>query len=837
VAKSRPSPTAPTVVAGDAIADAVPAIPTIDLRVAQSKAEAALFGASEAVRIGRYRILERVGAGGMGIVWSAWDPELGRAVALKLASSGDAEARALARDEARALARLSHPNVVPIYDVLDHDDRVLLVMELIKGESLRAASKTRSPAQIIRDYRQAGDGLAAAHAAGLIHRDFKPDNALLGADGRVRVLDFGLAHDAGGGEGVVAGTPGYMAPEQERGEKLTPAVDQFALCVALREALTARGGVPRWLQPVLARGTAGDPAARYPTMAELLAALALDPATRWRRRALVGGGMLALAGAAGAFLIGRAQHGGPTEAPCSGGPGLIAASWGPARRAEIAQTLTSLTGAYARDSAPHLLATLDRYAGTWLISHRESCRAHARKELSSELLDRRTACLGRARAALAALADLSAQAADADVAGLVQAASALPDLAACTDDTALLAGSAPGPAIAAEVRAVDDALARIDVERDAGRVSAATSGLAPLLARATATGYAALEARAQLAAGRVAMTAADGDLGAAAFAAATQAALAADDDALVIEAWARHAWSATMVGSPGAVDGRGLVEGIAARVGERGRFARALLHNNLGVVAMSGGDRAAALREFGLARDQRTGLAPRDAAELGSALENLVLQSDDLTQRQRAGEELLRERTAALGAHHPLTLQARIFVGLAATELDAARRVAGAAVLELARYHPELGGVIADLAREPALLAAVDGDVAQVRQLAAAVSAARAHGAADEEVAMVEALGAMADGHAASAAARLRALAAPLHASATAASPWWHYNQLLTLRLAIAVCDLAAGQVASARSELTLAAALLERVAAPMPRAMGERRQRALAQLQARLPA
>jgi predicted Ser/Thr protein kinase len=339
VAKSRPSPTAPTVVAGDAIADAVPAIPTIDLRVAQSKAEAALFGASEAVRIGRYRILERVGAGGMGIVWSAWDPELGRAVALKLASSGDAEARALARDEARALARLSHPNVVPIYDVLDHDERVFLVMELVKGETLRAAGRARTPAQLIRDYRQAADGLAAAHRAGLIHRDFKPDNAILGDDGRVRVLDFGLADEAGGGDGRVAGTRGYMAPEQEAGAALTEAVDQYALCVSLREALVARGGVPRWLAPLLARGTAARPEERFPSMEALAAALALDPMTRWRRRGLVAGAALAVAAAGGAFWLGQARSSERVE-PCSGAASSIAASWGPARRAELARHLT-----------------------------------------------------------------------------------------------------------------------------------------------------------------------------------------------------------------------------------------------------------------------------------------------------------------------------------------------------------------------------------------------------------------------------------------------------------------------------------------------------------------
>jgi serine/threonine protein kinase len=188
----------------------------LDRDVALSKLKQRLFDRAVAVKIGRYHLLEVVGRGGMGVVWGAWDPELDRKVANKLVKPSLASARDRILVEGQALAKLSHPNVVPIYDVGVFDEQVYLVMEWVRGASLRAyAAASHSVREIVAVYRQAGDGLAAAHAGGLVHRDFKPDNAMLGDDGRVRVLDFGLAQLEDGDRG--AGTPRYMAPEQRAG--------------------------------------------------------------------------------------------------------------------------------------------------------------------------------------------------------------------------------------------------------------------------------------------------------------------------------------------------------------------------------------------------------------------------------------------------------------------------------------------------------------------------------------------------------------------------------------------------------------------------------------------
>ncbi len=222
-----------------------------------------LFGESSAapVQIGRYRLLEQIGAGGMGLVYRAHDDSLDRTVALKLLRSEvdtDTGTERLQR-EARSMAKVSHPHVVTVFDVGVYEGAVFVAMEYVQGRTLRRwLEDVRAVGDVLAVLRQAGEGLAAAHAGGLVHRDFKPENVIVGDDGRVRVLDFGMARSPGApllqeidGEaqplqalepaitrtGMLAGTPGYMAPEQFEGSRVDAPADQFAFCIALREAI------------------------------------------------------------------------------------------------------------------------------------------------------------------------------------------------------------------------------------------------------------------------------------------------------------------------------------------------------------------------------------------------------------------------------------------------------------------------------------------------------------------------------------------------------------------------------------------------------------------------
>ncbi|MBV1861027.1 MAG: serine/threonine-protein kinase [Nannocystaceae bacterium] len=246
----------------------------------------------------RYVPLVALGSGAMGTVWAAYDAKLDREVALKVLDSAAAAAQRL-RKEAQALALLSHPNVVEILDVELDRSPPAIAMELVEGPTLHEwlSLASRCSREIVAVFTQAGCGLAAAHGAGVVHRDFKPSNALVGADGRVRVVDFGLAHGESFDTDEAtrwAGTPAYMAPEQRQGSAATARSDQYAWCVALHEALLghrpgcvtsapgANDRVRRRVLAVILRGLQDEPSARWPSMLALLDALGrAASSTRW----------------------------------------------------------------------------------------------------------------------------------------------------------------------------------------------------------------------------------------------------------------------------------------------------------------------------------------------------------------------------------------------------------------------------------------------------------------------------------------------------------------------------------------------------------------------------
>jgi eukaryotic-like serine/threonine-protein kinase len=477
--------------------------------------------------IGRFIVHRMLGVGATGVVYAAHDPDLDRTVALKVLRgelSDRLDARARFLREAQALARLSHPNVIAVYDVGAADHCTFIAMEFIAGQTFAdwMGSSRRSWPEIVAVLAKAGRGLAAAHAAGLIHRDFKPANLLVGADGRVVVTDFGLARAvvetealAGAGPaeepqrdselarsitrtGAVQGTPAYMAPEQRAGRPGDARADQFSFCVTLHEAVfgghpflpagdgsrarewpaaetaprqgDARG-IPAWLQRAIQRGLRWTPEDRHSDMDVLLAALNRQPLLR-RRPVQLG---LALLGAAAAAAIASRLANVDDESftqRCTGGRDQVAQVWNPAAADRVRASFTSTDRPHAQASADRVAKRLDAYTGEWAAMHRDTCLATLRGEQSVGLLDRRMACLDRRLDRARALLDLFVHRAGGDVVDdAVNLVGGLEPLAICADSAALLSRAAlpADPQRRARAIELERRADRADVEREAGR--------------------------------------------------------------------------------------------------------------------------------------------------------------------------------------------------------------------------------------------------------------------------------------------------------------------------------------------------------------------------------
>ncbi|HEY8211064.1 MAG TPA: protein kinase [Myxococcaceae bacterium] len=513
-------------------------------------------------RLDRYVILERLGAGGMGEIYAAYDPGLDRKIALKLmrmdvlSAMGTHSGRSKLLAEAQALARLNHPNVVAVHDVGEVADEIFIAMELIEGEVLRDwLASPRSTHQVLEVFKQAGRGLAAAHAVGLVHRDFKPLNVIVGRDGRARVVDFGLARTAAATMAdtvagkpakpgpilandqtptvprveassiMLSGTPAYMSPEQLRAEPTDARTDQFSFAVSLFEALAghrpfraenaedllgamARGpqpasakGIPAWISAVLMRGLSADREARFPTMAAMLAALERDPSQRRRQRLAFAGVALA----AVAVVAGAAVARNSAQRRCAPPESRWAGIWDGARRAALRQAFAATGKPFAAAASDAVDRAMDRYRQSWLSLHEQACLATLDGNQARDVLQLQTECLDRR---LTEARELLGQLARADEGSVKNAARAVADLqplSDCADEHALRAGAAwpVDPARRAEVEALRTRLAELRALYEVGHVEGAVESGEKAAAAARATGYKPLEAEAELLVARV----------------------------------------------------------------------------------------------------------------------------------------------------------------------------------------------------------------------------------------------------------------------------------------------------------------------------------------------
>jgi tetratricopeptide (TPR) repeat protein len=670
-------------------------------------------------RVGQFVLLERLGAGGMGVVFAAFDEKLERKVAIKLVArqGGDDRAQARLLREAQAQGRLSHPNVVTVYEVGTLPEGGLFIaMELVKGQTLRAwqDSTTRTWQDIVAVYAAAGQGLAAAHRGGIVHRDFKPDNVLVGEDGRVRVADFGLAFAAETppspqapdaalrdrqrpaltAAGAVLGTPGYMAPEQFAGAAVDTRTDQFSFCVALYEALHgerpnadlafAHGerprprrtepdpAYPRWLWDVLMRGLSIEPGERFASMDALVAELTRSRA-RTRRRVLAATalvGALAIAGATSAALTGRSPP------PCPPATVELAGTWDAATQDRIKAALLSTGTPFAAKVWTSTKAAFDHYAEHWISAQQAACEAtHVRHVQSAELLDWRMECLaGRRRSLSAATEVLQSRSAQA-VAHADEILNSLGDIDLCADTGVFLAlprlgiRTAATPAMQARVAQVRGDLARAGAlltTEDVGAAEPVVTKAAELAKDIDDDPLRAeihyLEGRVKLARGEVADSIA-------VFYRAVGLAVASHHDELPADIWLTLALDAGLRDQrPAEIEfwvGQG--EAWLRRLGHATDPRRIKLEHARGRLQLTAGDARTSLATLSHALETAETLWGKDDPQLMWLLLDRALALAGLGQAKPAvadAERALALGIAAWGPDHPVIARARRALGL-----------------------------------------------------------------------------------------------------------------------------------------------------------------------------
>jgi len=486
-------------------------------------------GLSPGDTVGRYEIRHLLGVGGTGRVYCAFDPELDREVALKVLSvqaTGTTRQR-LVR-EARAMASLSHPNIVQVHHVGEFHGTVYIAMEILRGGTLTEwiFQAPREYNDVLDKFIAAGSGLAHAHAAGMVHRDFKPDNVLLGGDGVPRVVDFGLARREDGaepersasipvdtlepisGHSSMLGTPAYMAPEQFAGGDVDSRADQFGFAASVYEGLYGRRpfsgrtlpqlamavttgepeppptdrNVPPRIWRALRRALARAPDDRYADMNALLSALSLARRSS-KGRWTAGIGVVAVAGLAATLT----QVQDKTPPPCEVGSARVDAVWAAQRRAAITSAFAATDLVYAEDARKGVTDRVETWSTAWREAYGDACRAAGETTATSRTADLQMRCLTRQLGTVDALLAVLTTADAGVVRRAAELAAQIPDVARCEDPDPRRweVAASDTPAMLDAVAALDRQAADVRALQTAGRVDDALAMARTLHADAT----------------------------------------------------------------------------------------------------------------------------------------------------------------------------------------------------------------------------------------------------------------------------------------------------------------------------------------------------------------